>query len=96
MTCALLGQSEDISSLKEKYITIIVKIKIKTFSGKKNYTSLSYIPIKNKNSNERDTRKRGHEMGNIYRLVEHNASHREQQRKSHNTKLDIGHIKRTP
>ena len=31
-----------------------------------------------KNSNESDTKKRGLEMGNIYRLVEFNSGHREQ------------------
>ena len=40
----------------------------------------------NKNSNERDTKKRGHEIGNIYRLAEFNAGHREQ-RKPSNIKL---------
>ena len=33
-------------------------------------------------------------MGNIYRLVELNAGHWEQQRKSHNAKSDIWHTNR--
>ena len=40
---------------------------------------------------ERDTKKRRHEMCNIYRLAEFNARHREQQRKSLNIKSDIRH-----
>ena len=39
--------------------------------------------------NERDKKKRGHKMGNIYILVELNANHLEHQKKSPNTKSDI-------
>ena len=40
-------------------------------------------------SNERDRKKRRHKMGNIYRLAEFNACHREQQRKPSNIKSNI-------
>ena len=43
----------------------------------------------NKNNNESDKRKRGPKIGNIYRLAEFNARHREQQIKSFNIKSDI-------
>ena len=43
----------------------------------------------NKNNNERDEKKRRHEMGNIYRLAELNVHHQEQQRKQSNIKSDI-------
>ena len=36
-----------------------------------------------------DTKKRGHEMGNIYRLLEFNARHGYQQRKPSNIKSDM-------
>ena len=35
-------------------------------------------------------------MGNIYRFIEFNARHREQQRKPSNIKSDICHIIRAP
>ena len=35
-------------------------------------------------------------MGIIYRLVELNAGHREQQKKSLNTKSDVRHTNRVP
>ena len=42
-----------------------------------------------KKNNERDTKKRKNEMGNIYTLADFNARHREQQRKPSNIKSDI-------
>ena len=37
----------------------------------------------------RDTKKRGHEMDNIYRFIEFNAGHQEQQREPSNIKSDV-------
>ena len=44
----------------------------------------------------KEIKERGHKMGNIYRLIELNADHQEQQRKLPNTKSDIWHTTRAP
>ena len=59
-------------------------------------TRRSIHPHSWNNSNERDTKKRGHEMGNRYRLAESNARHREQQRKPSNIKPDKWHTSIAP
>ena len=46
----------------------------------------SIHPHSNKKSNERDTKKRGYEIDNIYRLGEFNTRHCEQQKKPSNIK----------
>ena len=44
----------------------------------------------------KEIKEKGQKMGNIYRLVELNAGHREQQSKSLDTKSGISHTNRAP
>ena len=44
----------------------------------------------------KEIKEREHKMGNIHRLIELNAGHWEQKRKSPNTKLDIWHTNTAP